>query len=292
MKKTILTLVLMTAFVYSAMPQSQGPYNPGTAQSSQNGCLSCLGSIWGNPNYVMASDNQTASTTMAAVSNCFQSTCWYSRELLSTNFGFNVPTSNINIVGIKAEIQRNAFSANVIKDTIVRLLLSGATIGNNLALANKWGITNNYYTYGGATNMWGTALTPANVNDATFGVSLKTANTSTSNQSAYVDHVRMTVYYTTTTGITYSVSSENGISAYFNDRRNLTLSYRLDKDASSAQLSVYNLLGQSLYSKKLEDLSAGSHMEEFGTSAFEAGVYVVRLSTPQGEYTRKVTLGQ
>lgn len=291
MKRTLLSgLFIGLLSLGTASAQSQGPNNPGTAQSANTGCLACPGSIWGNPTYITTSNNQFASTTMTGVSNCFQSTCWYSRELLATNFGFTIPTSNTTVTGIRAEIQRNAFSANVIKDSIVTLVLSGSAIGNNLALAQRWGITSNYYVYGSSTNKWGTSVTPADVNDPTFGVSLKTANTATNNQSAYVDHVRMTVYYTTTTGITYSITSENGVNAFFNDKRNLTLNYRLVKDSPEASITIYNLLGQPLFTKGLDNRSAGSFQEEFETSTLGPGVYIVRLHTSQGDHTRKVTL--
>ncbi|MCR4339413.1 MAG: glycine-rich protein [Gemmatimonadaceae bacterium] len=84
------------------------------------------------------------------------------------------------------------YSGDVV-DNVVRLVRGGTVVGDDKAAATQWPSVDTYKTYGGATDMWGTTLTPAQVNAADFGVVLSATVTT---GTAEVDHVRMTIHYT------------------------------------------------------------------------------------------------
>lgn len=126
-----------------------------------------------------------------------------------------------------------------IKDKYVKIVKSDASIGaeNKGDTVNAWSSTEAYYSYGGAADLWSEAWTPADINDVDFGVVLsiyggfgteshylKATNFgftipvgATINgilveierkalacgpecKEAYVDHIRITVYYTEVVG--------------------------------------------------------------------------------------------
>jgi len=77
-------------------------------------------------------------------------------------------------------------------DNSVRLMKGGAFVGNNLANTTApWPIADAYASYGGATNLWGTTWTPAEVNNVGFGVGLSAV---VQNGTAEVDHIRITIF--------------------------------------------------------------------------------------------------
>lgn len=79
-------------------------------------------------------------------------------------------------------------------DASVRLLKAGTIVGNNYALTTtQWPLTDNYVTYGGPGDLWGTTWLYSDINNINFGGSL---SSNVFNGSARVDHMRMTVYVT------------------------------------------------------------------------------------------------
>lgn len=82
-------------------------------------------------------------------------------------------------------------------DNVVKLVVGGSVTGTNLADAvTLWPASVGGYTsYGGASNLWGTGgITVAQANDASnFGVVFSA--TVASGETASIDHIRMTVYY-------------------------------------------------------------------------------------------------
>jgi hypothetical protein len=70
-------------------------------------------------------------------------------------------------------------------------------VGDNKASGTAWATTDTYSNYGGSTDMWGTTLTPAQVNASNFGVVLTAYNAwYEGNAYAYCDHIYIIVYYT------------------------------------------------------------------------------------------------
>jgi len=133
--------------------------------------------------------------------------------LKNTGFGFNIPT-NATIQGIVIEINRHAsqnLSNRYRKDNVVRLLKSGAVIGDNKAyLDRKWeSNAYNVIPYGNDHDLWGTTWTPSEINDANFGVNVQPIGTDTSGNtvSADIDFIRIIVYYTIPASTSFSPST-------------------------------------------------------------------------------------
>ncbi|HEX6502426.1 MAG TPA: RHS repeat-associated core domain-containing protein [Terriglobales bacterium] len=148
----------------------------------------------------------------------------YSTDLQAKGFGFNIPL-NASITGVKVEIDRQnqtslVAAANIV-DNDVTLLRAGTPVGNNYAAGSWPKDLEAIQTYGGSTDMWGVALTPADVNNPNFGVqvSARTPTTCTNTQNGNcgntgapeVDQIRMTVYYAIPTA-SATVTSPSGMS--------------------------------------------------------------------------------
>jgi hypothetical protein len=144
------------------------------------------GAGWTSSGNIVSSNNSDASATIAAGGT--------SANLNATNFGFAVPAGSI-ITGIRAEVERAASAASSIEDFDVYLLKGGAISGSDKAVAGYWGTSDNTRAYGGSNDLWGTTWTTANVNASNFGLRFKVRNGAGVSQTAYVDHVEITVYY-------------------------------------------------------------------------------------------------
>ena len=113
------------------------------------------------------------------------------------NLGFEIPTG-ATIDGVLVSIERSQSGSNSsVKDTTVSLLnASGAAFGDNKALnLTAWPTSDIVQEYGGASDMWGNSLTEAICNDVDFGVTVNVTGDA-GTDSARVDHVTITVYYT------------------------------------------------------------------------------------------------
>src|SRR5688572_15414408 len=240
--KNILLFVLFL-FASFAQAQTAGPNNPDTvATSPTSACLGCFGEIWNNEMNAQVLDNMVTDVSLQPNGSCFQSTCFYSRYLHASDFGFNIPgTATVN--GVTVEIYRNPLNANMIADSAVQLSVGGIPSGQNKAIPGTWPVTPAYYVYGSATDLWGLALTPADVNSNLFGVFLKVFNTSGSfGVPAHVDHIRITVDYSTTTGIQLTQSSSPGFFNAMQNGNEVQVSFSLDRK-SSVQVNVWNAVG-------------------------------------------------
>lgn len=100
-------------------------------------------------------------------------------------------TGSAGIQGGIANIVING--AHVAADTTLKLVKGGSVAGSNKATADQWPTTFAYANYGGSLDLWGTTLTPADVNASNFGVVLSA--TLTTGAELRVDTIRMTVYY-------------------------------------------------------------------------------------------------
>ncbi|HLG33462.1 MAG TPA: T9SS type A sorting domain-containing protein [Bacteroidia bacterium] len=212
---------LLTENIFS---QSQGPNSPATASYSALGCLACPGSEWNNYNNIQIADGQNAEVELRDFPFCFQTACFYSRYLIAKNFGFAIP-AGASVDGVLAAVScRNAFGG--INDTIVQLLSANQPAGNNNSPGNlPWSPLTSVIFYGDTNDLWGLPLTPDSVNDTDFGIAVMVRNSSASPDTAFVDHVQMTVYYSLPTG-TFSQTRIIGISTvhYSQDENALLLS--------------------------------------------------------------------
>lgn len=137
---------------------------------------------WGNPSNIT---NTTAST--AIVSN-FSGT---SQNLRASNFGFSIP-AELTITGVEARIRRMS-SFGYVQDENVRLIVAGAVTGTDKVKAGKWTAVYTISEYGGESDLWGTTLTPAQVNASSFGVQLSVL--ATGKDDAMVQTIWMRIHY-------------------------------------------------------------------------------------------------
>lgn len=169
---------------------SQGPNSAGTGSNVLVG--SGVGqSAWVNPANITSSDNVYSVYTVG--DNFGDPNA--SNRLQATNFGFTIPSGS-TINGVLVSVERKASSLTAVTDLEARLIVGGAVdITENKSTGLNWPTNETYQDYGGAADLWSIALTVSNVNASDFGFSLRT-NGTTIGQTASVDHIRITVYYT------------------------------------------------------------------------------------------------
>ncbi len=101
-----------------------------------------------------------------------------------------------------------------------------------------------YQAHGDSANLWSTTLTPAEINSPSFGVYLRITNGNI-DQTAQMDHVRITVFYNTASGIT---ESENLLFNYIiRDKKfNVTSAFK-----GSAAFRVFDVRGRVVIIKQI-----------------------------------------
>lgn len=160
---------------------SPTPRNPRAAANDLG-----IGTIaWSNPTNVYASDDAYATASFTAPSGI-------SNYLTATDFGFTIPTG-ATILGIKAEVEKKQ-GIGVI-DYAVRLMKGGVIGTTDRSAAGSWLIADTTSTYGSGSDLWGTTWTPAQVNASDFGFAIVAQDAGAGGATAYVDHIRITVYY-------------------------------------------------------------------------------------------------
>lgn len=146
---------------------------------------------WTNPSNVGATDGVYASVVVAAAGS---SGLLYGDGFNGGAGGWTIP-SGATIVGVQLAIVRHC-GAGGIKDLTVRLLKGGSPTGSNYAAtATAWPTTDGSAIYGGSSDLWGTTLTPSDVNAGNFGLVLAVTAPG-SGDTAYVDSFELTIYYT------------------------------------------------------------------------------------------------
>jgi hypothetical protein len=147
--------------------------------------------VWQNPGFITTPGTPYATVTM-------NKTGRYSNYLQATDYGFNIP-AEATIDGIMVVINRQSdFHNPSLLDNVVSLVKAGAITGDNKATLIVWPTTMGTAVYGGATDLWGTTWTSADVNADNFGVVLATyrQNNGNNDRTASVDFMQVSVYYT------------------------------------------------------------------------------------------------
>lgn len=168
---------------------SQGALSPATAVDDATvGTLS-----WTNPGNVFASDNVYAQRASIGGTTHY---------LKATNFGFTIPAgSTINGILVEIEKKRSNVGADTAVDNKVNIIKSSIS-ATNYASASNWPIVDTYISYGSSTDLWGETWTATDINSSSFGVALSANMFPETSMTIYVDHIRITVYYTETSGAT------------------------------------------------------------------------------------------
>jgi hypothetical protein len=199
-------------FTVPASNDSSAPRNAGTGADDAT-----VGTVaWSTPTNAQGAVN----STYAQASNSTAGTSPQSHYLKLTNFGFSLPVG-ATIVGIKVAFAGAAMDSGSpddatqkqTTDTVVKLVKGGVVSGTNKARADATWAT---VAFGGDADLWGLALTKADVEAANFGVVISVTlfkdSSALGSAVAKVDAVEITVYYGTGGGATelkvYSVKLE------------------------------------------------------------------------------------
>lgn len=161
------------------------------------------GDDWAGPDNVFASDNVYATYALARNAT--------SDSLSAQGFGLDVP-GNATILGIAVGVERSKTGTGVLSDTEFALLKAGVPVGTHRHSAADWPGADATLTVGGATDLWGTTWTPAEVNDPEFGVELKATENNTAAVTLRVDAVTLSVTYRITDGGQFVVLSNTSAS--------------------------------------------------------------------------------
>lgn len=150
---------------------------------------------WSSPGNAVASDDAYVT---AAVNN--QTTHY----LKATGFGAAIPTG-ATINGITVEVESKVSGSS--RFGSYHICKAGAYAG--AARNVLWTTTEQYYSVGGAADLWGQAWTPADINDAGFGVGVYSGDPGVNTFS--VDHIRITIDYTPLVITPPEVSRQDGL---------------------------------------------------------------------------------
>ncbi|MBI3510862.1 MAG: hypothetical protein HY064_09360 [Bacteroidetes bacterium] len=254
MKYFYLTLFILPFSLHSQTSVTNSPSAAVTSPSSA--CLACPGEIWNNETNVFSANNMFASVNLTANGNCFQSTCYASRFLYASAFGFSIPAA-ATIDSIIVDILRVTNSPASARDSIVQLTDGVSMLGADLHSTTLWATTATTATYGHSDPLWSYAFTPATINAVNFGTMLKVMNISPMTTNAGVDHIQMTVYYSTTTGIHSATAAPSSVT-WINNNENISAKIHLDKNVQCTS-NLYDAEGRLLNSKDLGLLPAGDY---------------------------------
>lgn len=130
-------------------------------------------------------------------------------DLFFTGFGFSIPTgATILGVTVSAALASQFSTTSVVSQ--VSLWQTGATIGTIKTPLTPFTTTDAYEVYGNSTDLWGAALTPAIVNDPSFGFAIAVV---TDTSRVFIGGpFYVTVYYEVTT--TVMSGQPGGVGSY------------------------------------------------------------------------------
>jgi len=186
----VLSVFIIFAFLLSYLTPEHsfatdtGALSPGTM--SDDATVGTDG--WGNPDGALTSNDVDAAVTLTMGEKA--------HYLKATGFGFAIP-STATITGIVVEFEHARALSAVNHTTRMRLVRAGTieSVEKNPSLL--WPMTDTYDTYGTSSDLWGASWTYSDINNADFGVVISLDAGATSS-AYYVDHIRITVYYTDT----------------------------------------------------------------------------------------------
>lgn len=118
-----------------------------------------------------------------------------SNGLLLRGFGFSVP-GDAAVVGVSVSVTLSASVAGRLSlDPGVSLHYGGAPTGSGKNSSTTIGTTNTVYTFGEATDRWGTTLTASIVNSSTFGIRVRVQGSGAGAATASLQLAVVTVHY-------------------------------------------------------------------------------------------------
>lgn len=176
---------------------SAGPNYPGSAASSASGEAEPSTVAVETPENASAADSSYAIVRIEGGGTAV------GEVLRVSDFGFELP-GGATVAGITVEVGRKLTNGDGntnqrATDLLAKLDkggMGGGLVGDNKARNEFFADSDEVATYGGAADLWGATWTPAEVNDAAFGVAYQWNVLSSGDNTALVDFVRVTVHYT------------------------------------------------------------------------------------------------
>jgi len=158
----------------------------GAGTEGPNSPSSASGVNWKNPTNVFYSDNLRVNYNSP-----------FQNFLVTTSFGFSAVAGTVD--GIMVEIEGYGTGTNPPYGDQIDIALSkdGSNPAGSwkTAVALPNGVANEaYISRGGGADLWGTSWIASDIRNSSFGVLVR--DTDMNACSFYIDHVRVTVYYT------------------------------------------------------------------------------------------------
>ena len=159
---------------------------------------------WSTQSNAGASDNTYGTYTDRSANK--------SRGFKTTGYGFAIPVG-ATINGIEVNVERKGQTSSTCNDQFMRIVKGGVTGATDKGVVTNWNTSEFIYTYGSPTDLWGETWTYSDINSATFGNAFSAAFQSGGFETAYIDHVEITVHYTVAGGggVTILQSSTRGV---------------------------------------------------------------------------------
>ena len=149
---------------------------------------------WHNPQYIKVDDADYARCDMTFGPQD-------SQFLIGKTFASSVP-DGATIDGYVVELDRRA-GVGSISDATINLgeddpgTPQWTPLSENKGdVLTTWPSSFAEKSYGGASDTWATSFTPAEVRDAEWGVSLAVSNNNVTQSNAFVNFIRVTIYWT------------------------------------------------------------------------------------------------
>jgi hypothetical protein len=169
---------------------------------------------------------------------------------------------------------------------------SGALSGSNMAapatLVNAWDDDDVIEVYGGASNLWGSTWTAADVNDPDFGISFQVNAT---NAVSSLDNVMITISYSEPLGFDFDplfseADAEDGAVTRLNLYPNpaAVSHFFIESEEAINEVGVYDCVGKQLPVSKITMSDTKVQLE----NTFTKGTYSVIVRTASGVSYQKL----
>ncbi len=262
-----------TGAATSAGPRSVG--SEGTDCTNQTG----TGTVaWSTPG------NCGSSNDVRATASVDGTTTNWERAL---NFGFSIPTT-ATINGIVLGLERSASAQNNggVVDAGVRLVKGGTIQTTDKSTATVWSTAELYEDHGTSSDLWGTTWSPSDINASNFGAAISAKKVSSAGNAitARIDHIRITVYYTTVDGNNYHIClTKDGSTCTGTEKTNQTLNTTTDTTTTKGSSS--DLWGATLSQSDVTSSNFGIMIRDGNTDASALNFDQVQLKV---DYTTAV----
>jgi len=174
-------------------PTDTGFLFPGTAVGNRT--VSGGDKDWSNPDEIKADDGRDTDVFISSQGD-------ESNGLAATNFDFSAIPAGVTIDGVETQIGDYFIDGGLWGRKNIRLILADNTDGseNKVAEWTNWTGVAQTDEQGGASDLWSETITRADVQDADWGffISANLAVDASPPHSAFVDFMKMKVYYSST----------------------------------------------------------------------------------------------